>query len=73
MRILDETVIGMTEAARALPCVDGTRLHPTCVWRWARRGVRGVKLETARIGGRVVTSREALGRFLAAIDGEHGS
>lgn len=73
MAILNETVIGMSEAARALPRVNGVRLHPTCVWRWARRGVRGVKLETARIGGRVVTSREALGRFLAAIDERRAS
>ncbi|NUP96415.1 MAG: DUF1580 domain-containing protein [Planctomycetaceae bacterium] len=32
--------------------------------RWALHGVRGVRLETVRIGGSVYTSREALSRFI---------
>jgi hypothetical protein len=34
---------------------------------WAVRGVRGVKLEMARIGGRLFTTEAAVGRFLDAI------
>ena len=41
-------------------------LNPTTVWRWATRGVRGVKLETMNIGARRFTSREAFERFVAA-------
>jgi hypothetical protein len=41
------------------------------VWRWAVKGVRlhdgtVIKLETCRLGGRQMTSRAALGRFIAA-------
>lgn len=38
--------------------------HRITVQRWISRGIRGVKLETVRIGGSVYTSREALARFI---------
>ena len=43
--------------------------HPAVatLWRWRNRGVRGVRLETFPVGGRVYTTREALLRFLSAI------
>ena len=71
-----ETVLGLTEAARTLPKVGGRRPHPGTLWRWCRLGVRSrngdrVRLEHARIGHRIVTSREALNRFanrLAELD-----
>ncbi len=49
-------------------------LRPGTVRRWAKDGVRAasgakVFLEVLRIGGRVVTSREAIDRFLAAVNG----
>ena len=34
------------------------------IWRWATRGSRGVQLETARVGSTLVTSVEALHRFI---------
>lgn len=34
------------------------------VWAWMNRGLRGVKLERVRAGGRVFTSEEALQRFM---------
>ncbi len=67
----DETVITFAEAARSLPPLNGRHVHTSTLWRWARRGCRGVKLEVRRLGGRFVTSIEALDRFgeaLAAID-----
>lgn len=36
------------------------------VKRWRVKGLRGVKLETRREGGRVFTSVEAVSRFLEA-------
>ena len=69
--IRQERPLSLCEAARTLPTIDGRRPHTTTVWRWCRRGVRGVKLEYLRIGRRVCTSYEALGRFaqrLAAAD-----
>jgi hypothetical protein len=53
------------------------RLHfrkegrPVCVqtvWRWALKGLRGIKLETLKIGGIRVTSEAALRRFFAAVN-----
>ena len=58
-----EEVLSLTDAAKALPPVDGRRPHVSTIWRWCRRGVRGVHLEHARIGHRVVTSQQALSRF----------
>jgi hypothetical protein len=48
------------------------RLNFSTVWRWVLHGVRGangalVRLEGARVGGRWLTTREALARFQAAL------
>jgi len=59
----DEQILTFSEAAKVLPAVNGKRPHCSTLWRWARRGVQGVRLETRRIGGRFVTSAEALERF----------
>lgn len=48
------------------------RPHPTTVGRWATRGVRGIRLETVRIGGRLYTSAEAVQRFVAALTATDG-
>ncbi|MCA9238362.1 MAG: DUF1580 domain-containing protein [Planctomycetales bacterium] len=34
------------------------------VWRWSKRGVRGVQLESIAIGGRRYTTWEAYARFV---------
>lgn len=67
----NERVLTFAEAAKALPRVNGKRPHTSTLWRWARKGCRGVYLEVRRFGGRYVTSIEALDRFgeqLAAAD-----
>ena len=61
--LLDEQIVSFSDAARHLPRVDGRKPHPSTIWRWARKGIQGVHLETRRIGGRFVTSLEALERF----------
>ena len=58
-----ERICTFTEATKALPKLNGRRPHPSTIWRWARKGVKGVRLESRRIGGRFVTSQEALERF----------
>jgi hypothetical protein len=68
---LDETLVTLAQAARMLP----GRPHISTLWRWYRRGVGGIKLETILVGGRRFTSAEALSRFTsratAAASGEH--
>ncbi len=55
----NETLISIAEVPANVP----TRPHIATVWRWIQRGIRGVNLETALIGGRRFTSQEALQRF----------
>jgi hypothetical protein len=59
----NEQIVTFAEAARSLP----GRPNITTLWRWRNRGVRGVKLEVACVGGRTYTSREALARFLERV------
>ena len=63
----DEAILTFTEAAKALPPLDGRRVHSNTLWRWARRGIRDVRLEVQRLGGRFYTSKEALERFTKAL------
>ncbi|NLS96312.1 MAG: DUF1580 domain-containing protein [Planctomycetaceae bacterium] len=52
----------LSEAAKFLP----TRPNASTIWRWATKGVRGVRLETVRVGGFHYVSEEALEAFLEA-------
>ena len=63
----NEEILSINDAARSLPRIDGKRPHLSTIWRWARVGVRGVKLDYVRLGRRVCTSKEALARFAQAL------
>jgi hypothetical protein len=64
--------LSLAEAARLFPASRGKgRLHPATVWRWITAGVAlpdgsTLRLEAVRLGGRYLTSREALLRFAGA-------
>ena len=64
---VNETLISLSGAGRKIP-VDANPIDPSTIWRWARKGRRGIKLETIRLGGRTVTSIEAVARFLTALN-----
>ena len=69
----NETLLSLADATKALPLIDGRRPHVSTIWRWCRKGIRGVQLEYLRLGNRVVTTQEALARFaqrLADADGD---
>lgn len=53
-----------------LPKRNGKRLHKSTVFRWAQRGVGGIKLKTTRIGGARCTTEAALREFFAGLDDE---
>ncbi|MBW3598552.1 MAG: DUF1580 domain-containing protein [Planctomycetes bacterium] len=57
-----EELLSIKEAVGHFP----TSPNVTTVWRWALYGVRGVKLESALIGGQRRTSKEAIERFIEA-------
>jgi len=58
-----EHTLPLNEAAKVVP----GRPHTATIWRWWRRGVKGVKLETVVVGGRRFTSVEAIQRFIASL------
>ena len=68
--IRKEETFSLSRAAKlkALPRRRGSK-HPaiSTFYRWANQGVRGVKLETIRVGGTVCTSIEAIQRFFEAL------
>ena len=64
-----EEVLPFAAAARRLPAMRmGRPVSPATLWRWSSHGVRGVRLETVKIGGTACTSLEALRRFFARLD-----
>ena len=71
--IIAGDVLTMGEAAKLLPAHRGEGTATvSSVWRWATTGAKAsdgriIRLETARFGGRNLTSRAALARFAAAL------
>ena len=68
MDIDREDLISMRDAAAIWP---GGMVHWATVYRWANKGLKrgGAVLETVMIGGRRMTSREALLRFIKDTNG----
>jgi len=60
----NEELIALRDLPKHLPPrPNGKRIHISAIYRWIQRGVRGVRLESVRIGGTTYTSEEALQRF----------
>jgi hypothetical protein len=68
---LTEEILPFATAARRLPCLrKGRPVSPATLWRWASHGMRGIKLETCKVGGTTCTSAAAMRRFFAQLSGE---
>lgn len=63
-RVLTEDVLTLTEARNELLRIIGRRPDKATMARWIHRGVGGVRLEAVRIGSQLLTSRQALTRFI---------
>src|SRR5262245_27081454 len=63
-----EQLLSIADACKSLPQRRGRPISFSTVWRWMRRGVRGVRLESMPVGGVLFTSSEALARFFAALE-----
>jgi len=62
--VTKEKLVTLARAASRLPRRrKGKRPHPSTLFRWASRGLRGVRLETLSVGGTTCTSAAALQRF----------
>ena len=59
----DREIVELKELAKSLP----GRPHLSSIYRWSSSGLRGVRLETFKLGGRRYTSRESLARFAARL------
>lgn len=59
--ITTESLLTLSQASKRVP----GNPHVSSLHRWRLQGVHGVKLETVKIGGRRLTSAEALERFAA--------
>ena len=72
--IATETLLTPATTANMLPTRRrGRPVHISTIHRWMHCGIRGVRLESIRIGGALHTSVEALQRFadrLSAGDGD---
>ncbi|PCJ55916.1 MAG: hypothetical protein COA73_13220 [Candidatus Hydrogenedentota bacterium] len=53
----------LAETCRYLPQIYGKTLSPSTIWRWCRKGVRGVYLEYIRLGNSILVSPDAIQRF----------
>jgi hypothetical protein len=72
--ILDGQGLSLSQAARLIPPNRNNKpTAPATLWRWHRAGCKGpdgklIRLECARVGCRLMTSRDAMSRFLAALN-----
>lgn len=63
-----ETVLTFAQARSRLPNRRrGKQPDISTLYRWAKVGLRGIRLETIKIGGQTCTSLEALQRFFDAL------
>lgn len=72
--ITNEEVVTLSQATEYVPARGrANKVHVSTIYRWALRGIGGVRLETVMVGGTRCTSVEALLRFFdrltAAADG----
>jgi hypothetical protein len=65
--ISSEELLTLTQAARRYRPPDARPLAPSTIWRWHKKGISGVRLETTCVGGTRLTSTEAISRFAVAV------
>lgn len=65
-KILSEDVLSFSDARREIGQLTGKRPDKSTLARWTHKGVSGVRLEAVRIGSQLVTSRQAIHRFICA-------
>jgi len=63
-----EKLMSLPDVAAMLPGRRRRKLALSTVWRWIKRGRKGVRLESIVIGARRYTSREAVLRWLAQLN-----
>ena len=67
INVLQEELLTFAQAARHARPRGSKPAAPSSLWRWHKKGISGVRLETIYIGGTRYTSVEALQRFFDAV------
>ena len=68
--LANENLIPLNEVPKLLPRrKSGKTLHISAIYRWRQKGIKGIRLETAILGGTTYTSKEALIRFSERLTG----
>ena len=69
LAVLDniESLVTLSQAAKLLPKVGGNHIHTSTLWRWCKKGLRGIYLDYGCRGRTIVTTPDALCRFFAAL------
>lgn len=63
-----EEAVFLTDLPRRLPVnSNGKRIHVSGVYRWAKPGIRGVRMRTFLLGGRLATTLSEVDRFCNAV------
>lgn len=65
-RVLTEDVITLSQARTELYHITGRRPDKATMTRWIHRGVHGIHLDAVRVGIQLLTSRQAITRFIEA-------
>ena len=60
-------LLTLSQAAKQLPRVNGKRIHVSTLWRWCRKGLKGIRLEYSRVGRTIMVSDAALNRFFMSL------
>ena len=60
-----EQLLTLAEACRSIPPRGVSR---ATLFRWIQKGVRGAVLSTIKIGGRTLTSAEAIDAFISSMN-----
>ena len=65
---ISEEILPLSAWAKQLPRRrQGRPMNPATLYRWAKQGLNGVRLEVIQIGGSTCTSKSALQTFFNAL------
>ena len=68
-----ETLVPLGDVPNIVPRgPHGKPIHVSVAYRWSQKGLHGVRLETVQYGGRRMTSREAISRFVKRLSEKAG-
>lgn len=57
----------LTDATKILPRKNGSRIHPSTLWRWCRLGCKGIRLQYVRVGRAVMVTESGLNQFFLSL------